>query len=560
LSTSATSDETVDLQAYIAVLRSRKSQIGLVTLVVLAATLAFSLQQTKIYEGEAKVLVRPVLTSPNQVAPPVEPNLDTESQLVQSQAVANLVRNRLDLERPDDDLLQNVKVNVVADTEVLVVRFDDPDPSTAAKLANAFAAAYTQFRSKQSSQQIVAAIASLNRKIVDTQSQVADVERKLKAAGDPATQARLSGQRDSFIAELGVLRQRLIDLQSAASLNQDAAAVVERAEVPTTPASPQIIRNAILAFIAGLILGVGIAFLRERLDDRLRGRGDLEEQSSAPVLAVIPKVDTWRERDEPKLITLAEAKSAASEAYRTLRTSVMFAASQKGLKALMVTSPGPGEGKTTTAANLAVVLAQADKRVILVSADLRKPRIHRFFGLSNKRGLVNVLAGETQVGQVLQAPEVAGLRLLGAGPSSGRPAEWLQSERMGELLGTLRDQADFVIIDAAPILVVADPLALAPMVDGVLFVADAEDTSRHAVERAREHLDQVGAKIIGCVLNDFDPGKARSYEPYGYRRSYYGRRYRYAEDGYGAGYETGNGQIEQPTPAPVPPAPRPDLP
>jgi Mrp family chromosome partitioning ATPase len=130
---------------------------------------------------------------------------------------------------------------------------------------------------------------------------------------------------------------------------------------------------------------------------------------------------------------------------------------------------------------------------------------------------------------------------------------------MGRLLAALRDHADFVIIDAAPVLVVADPLALAPMVDGILFVADADDTSRHGVERAREHLGQVGARVIGSVLNDFDPGKARAYELYGYRRYSYGRRYRYSEDGYGAGYETGNGRAEDRTRAsatpPPPPAP-----
>src|SRR5919201_3292830 len=167
------------------------------------------------------------------------------------------------------------------------------------------------------------------------------------------------------------------------AVDVDPGEIIQDAVKPSSPSSPNIPLNAGVAVVMGLAVGIGLAFLRDRLDDRLRGRTDLEERTGAPVLAVIPKVETWRERREPKLVTLSEPKSAAAEAYRTLRTSVMFAASQEGLKTIMVTSPGPGEGKPTTAANLAVVLAQADKRVILVSADHRKQSPHRPFGLTS---------------------------------------------------------------------------------------------------------------------------------------------------------------------------------
>ena len=196
--------------------------------------------------------------------------------------------------------------------------------------------------------------------------------------------------------------------------------------------------------------------------------------------------------------------------------------------------------ETATAANLAVVLAQAGKDVILVSADLHEPRAHVFFGLSNETGLLNVLGNQMDVMEALQQSRLERLRLLAEGPPSDRSVDLLQSEEMASLLHKIRESADFVIVDTSPVLASADPLALASMVDGVLLVADAGKTSRHAVIRARENLEQVGARIMGCVLNDFDPAHARSYEPYVYRRYSYGRRYGGGGEGYGAGYESGS--------------------
>jgi capsular exopolysaccharide synthesis family protein len=240
----------------------------------------------------------------------------------------------------------------------------------------------------------------------------------------------------------------------------------------------------------------------------------------------------------------------------------MFASAQRNMKVLMVTSPGAGEGKSTTAANLAVGLAEAGKRVILLSADLRNPRAHEFFGLKNYVGLSNALSGEVKPWEALLTPDkLDTLRVMASGPVPSKPAELLQSERMGELLSQLRDVADFVIIDTAPVLIVADALAVAPLADGVLVVADAQGTNRGAATHAREQLDQVQAAVMGAVLNNFDPSKARyySYYYYGYYPYRYGYGYHYGE-AYRSPAEQRNGEAgapRLPSPMPTPTGQRP---
>jgi capsular exopolysaccharide synthesis family protein len=214
------------------------------------------------------------------------------------------------------------------------------------------------------------------------------------------------------------------------------------------------------------------------------------------------------------LITKLEPRSAASESYRTLRTGLLFSASQRNLKTILLTSARPGEGKTVTTANLGVALAQAGKRVILVSADLRKPRLATFFGENAGPGLTNVFAGDTTIWKCITDSGIANLKLLPSGPIPGNPAELLGSEMMRSILEQLASVADFVLVDGPPTLTLADSITLAPLTDGVLFVTDAQATRRGAVEHSRQQLEQVDARLIGAVLNNLDPSKTGGFEYY----------------------------------------------
>jgi protein-tyrosine kinase len=251
------------------------------------------------------------------------------------------------------------------------------------------------------------------------------------------------------------------------------------------------------------------------MDDRLRGRTDLETAIGAPVMTMIPEIPAWRDKERAHLVTLQAPRSPAAEAYRTLRTSILVAAADQGYKTLMVVSAIAGEGKTTTAANLAVVLAQADKRVVLISADLRRPRLNDFFGLpSSERGLSEVLEGGRKAWEAMRSGKVDNLWVMPSGRVSDQPTELLQSEAMRELLANQREVVDFIIIDCPPVLAVADALVVAPMADAILYVANEQSTPRGAVFAARAQLDQVGARLLGAILNNVE-SKSTGYAYYG---------------------------------------------
>ncbi len=202
------------------------------------------------------------------------------------------------------------------------------------------------------------------------------------------------------------------------------------------------------------------------------------------------------------LVTLAEPRSPISEAYRTLRTNLDFAGLDKALNTLLITSPEPGAGKSTTLANLAIVSAQGGRQVILVDADLRRPSLHALFGLSNERGLTDMIMDEAAMQRPpLQETEVSGLRVMTSGSLPPNPADLLGSRRMAEALAALREEADQVLLDAPPVVLVTDAAVLSTQVDGVLLVIGAGKTRREMARTAVQRLEQVNARIVGAVLS-----------------------------------------------------------
>ena len=271
----------------------------------------------------------------------------------------------------------------------------------------------------------------------------------------------------------------------------------------------------------GLGLGIAFALLRERLDKRFKGRADVERTLGAPVLATIPSYSRRkRGAKASQVVTLSEPKGAASEAYRTLRTNLQYMALQRGLKSLLVTSAAAGEGKTVTTVNLAAALALSGQRVIVVSADLRRPTLERYFGLERGEGLSSwLVSDQDDLWSLIQDPHIPNIRVLPSGPIPSNPAELLTSARAGHLVEMLSANADFVLFDSAPILGLADSAILSSRVDGVLLIVDASTSHSSAGVRAREEIERAGGTVVGSLLNAFDP----SGSPYYYYESPYTR-------------------------------------
>ena len=271
----------------------------------------------------------------------------------------------------------------------------------------------------------------------------------------------------------------------------DSAAVVDPATVPADPDEPQTLRNVMLAFLAGLLIGIVAALLVNRFDSSIRSTRRLRAITGVPNLAVIPRVPLGDRRPDD-LAAMGDPNSVEAEAYRTLRTAVEFLANESAATVILVTSPRPGEGKSSVAANLAVTAAQAGRNVVLIDGDLRKPQLHRSFGLRNDRGLSSVLTGDATLSRAVQRLDVErNLVVLPAGPPPADPADLLLSDRLGKAIDALADAADLVVVDAPPVLPVTDATILAQRCDAVLLAATAGLSDRREWIETMERLEVI---------------------------------------------------------------------
>ena len=540
-----TSTSAVDIRAFFGVLWRRKWSILLIVAITTGSALFFSYRRTPIYSSTAEVQVTPLSASQILTTNPywTLANMDNEIHVVQSAAVGGLANRAMDGEAGSGTL----SVEVPANTQILQIGYSHPDPQTAHRGAQAFANAYLMYRTRVAVDAYAQARQAIQTQIDELREDLEDAQVALEAAPAGSSDETVAADRvDSLSDQIAGLELQVASLTAP---DITPGTLIQPAEVPALPSSPDHRQDAALGFVAGLVLGVGFAFLRERMDDRIHGRAELEAAVGAPVLAVVPRIKGWRKRSQTRLVTASASDSPAGEAYRTLRTNLQFISRDASMRVISVTSPHAGEGKTTTVANLATTLALTGKRVMALSADLRKPRLHRFFGLDNEDGLSSVLAGQAQLADVARRVEgLDSLRLVTSGPVPPNPAELLSSDAMESLLMHLRSSADYIVIDTPPALVVTDAMIVAPRVDGVVVVVDADETTGAAASHTIEQLEQVGAKVIGSVLNRFDPSKARYYSQGGR----YAYRYHYRYEDSGAGDRSSNGKGRR---IPAPPTP-----
>ena len=313
-----------------------------------------------------------------------------------------------------------------------------------------------------------------------------------------------------------VLLNRLKETTLTGGLEFNNVKIVDYAEQPLSPVRPNKIKNIILGFVIGLIGGSFIAFFMEYLDDSIKNSEDVERFLDLPFLGVIPAF-AQKGVDSLCLVSESMPKSSISEAFRGLRTAVLFSSSSdKELKSIMVTSSSPSEGKSTTASNIAVTLAQQNSKVLLVDCDLRKPSIHKVFGLGSDKGVSNLLVDPSvKVKELIHETKTENLYVMTSGPIPPNPSELLGSKRMHDILQELESVYDKVVFDSPPVLSVTDSTVLGRLVNGVVIVINSKKTSRDAAISAKKSLSEVGTNIIGVALNKVDL-KGRGYYQYYY--------------------------------------------
>lgn len=359
-------------------------------------------------------------------------------------------------------------------------------------------------------------------------------------SGLPATEAeeaRLAQRVETARSVADQLREEYQKARIAEAVEVGQVEIVDRAAIPSKPVGSGRGLKLVLGLVVGLMLGSGAAFLREHLDTAIQHREDVERALGVPSLAVIPRIASTPHRsrlalargrrqsgddtDRPaSLVAATDLRSSGAEAYRSLRTNLIFSQAVQMLRTVVVTSASPGEGKTTTAANLAVAFAQQGMRVLLVDCDLRKAKLHRVFSLPREPGLTEVVLGHVPPEEAIRGTTVDRLSVLPSGTLPPNPSELLGGQRMRDLLRVFSQSFDLVVLDTAPLLATTDAAVLGTQADGVLLVVRAGGTDRGAAQQALQQLRHTSARVVGAVLNDPD-ARVPQYGGY-YYHDYYG--------------------------------------
>lgn len=510
-----------ELRHYIHVLRRRKWTVFAAVVLVVTVVLVVSFLQTPQYQATAEVVFQPNTAAPlfgTGNSPSIDPARDIQTQIevIRSPPVRDQVAKAL-----HTAVAPKVSAQAVGGTNAIRIVATSPVPRQAADAVNAYATAYTTFSRSQAlnylttiGNQLQSQITTLQQQIDGLDQQVANAPIALR----PTVQANLSQQRQSLLSQQTNLKQTLSQAQAQSAIPNGTAQLVTPAKLPSSPSTPKPLRDGALGLVVGLLFGVALALLREYLDDSVSSKEDLERSSHGlAMVGMVPAVASWKPTDAPVVISVSMPTSPAAEAYRTLRASLQFLSTEQSLQVIQITSPSAGEGKTTTVANLGVALAAAGLRVCLCCCDLRRPRLHEFFGVSSDIGLTSVLRGDVPLSKaVRRADGVDRLWILPAGPTADNPAEMLSSGRATDLIKAVRLQFDTILIDSPPVLPVADALVLSRLVDATFVVATVDQTTRRGLSRTVELLRGVEAPLIGTILNGVtgDAG-------YGYGEGYY---------------------------------------
>jgi capsular exopolysaccharide synthesis family protein len=327
------------------------------------------------------------------------------------------------------------------------------------------------------------------------------------------------------------LLKRLKETSVASELGTTNVRILDRAEVPRSPARPRPVQYILLSLVVGAFMGCGLAFFFEYMDNTIKTPDDIQKYVGSPCLALIPTINFAEEIGKnvisPEIIVHHKPKSTVAEGFRSLRTAVLFSSPDNPPKTILVTSFIPKEGKTFITVNLALVIAYAGESVLLMDADMRKPQLHKMFDLENRKGLSNVIMGEEP--PIHKSILHEKLDVMTCGPVPPNPAEILGSKRMAEFMEQMKGRYDKVVIDTPPISSVTDAVVLSRLADSIIYVVHGGMTTRETAMHGSKIMRDVDAKVIGAVLNNIDIGRENYY--YSHYYHYYYHYYSYYGDG-----------------------------
>jgi capsular exopolysaccharide synthesis family protein len=495
----------LDLRDYWRMIRTRIWTVLAMATIVAAIAGAYVALRPPTYYSQAKVivdpLVNPAITGATGNPTSYQPDMVIESEIVGSIDIARAVREDLNLSSSPEELAATVRVEPLRDAAVMYVGYLASQPETAATIANSFAEQYLANRKEKIDAQVEAAISPMETERDLLAEEAGGIEAAIEASDDPEEIGRLQGQLEGVRAEIAQYGTEIAEIRGNASTSSGGS-IVQFATAPRQPSGPSLVLASILGFIVGAIIGAGLAILLGLRANRVGGRDELAEFIGAPVMGVIPTVDDWSSRDKAELVTRDHPGGPAAEAYRTLATNIRFLRSQRAVGVVVVTSALPGEGKSATTANLAVVLAETGVRTLLIDTDLRRPRAERFLGVPNGAGLREALEGSRTLDDVVLATEIPNLSIVRSGSIPDDPVSLIAGPHADSVFHDMRRLGDIVICDAPPTLPVADASILAEVADVVLFVHDPAISSRTALEDAVRQLRTAGGEIAGGVYNN----------------------------------------------------------
>lgn len=467
----------------------------------------------------------------------------TYAEMLLSRDVLEQTATMLNLDVSPQGLRSRVQTDPVIGTQLIRIRVEDTDPQAAANIANALSQVFVE-RLQVIRQADYAALQEDQLELLQSlEEQIAQTTAALDAlsgSNDPndiaernRLQTLLSTYNSDYTNASGDYNQgRLSFIESSPNVRQ-----VEAAVPGTRPVRPNILFNTLIGFFLGLVWAVGMVLVRSLLDDTV---GDPEQLARRHNLPIVGQIGHFVNNQDETLVMQLKPRSAAAEAFRSLRLNIRYASVDHEINSLLITSAMPSEGKTTVAANLAIAMAQGGRDTTLIDADLRRPKVHRVFKLSNLSGLSDLfLQPLDYMLELVSHVGIDRLFVMVSGPPPPNPSELLDTEKMQQILDMARGDGGLVIVDAPPLLGMSDSIALSQHVDGVIFVVRAGQTSRRAVQHAVRRLQQVGANIIGFVLTDIDNAANAGYYQYYYGAGY--NSYKQYFDG-----DSENGDSNQP--------------